>query len=64
MERILELMLKIHLYWNTSYERSELKSKILILWKMCASTTKLNLSLSFQIITEDVQTLLEVIKTL
>ena len=64
MQGILELMLKIHLYWNTSYERSELKSKILILWKMCASTTKLNLSLNFQIITEDVQTLLEVIKTL
>ena len=31
---------------------------------MCASITKLNLSLSFQIIIEDVQTLLEVIKML
>ena len=38
--------------------------KILKLWKMCASTTKPNLSLSFQIITEDVKTLLEVIKML
>ena len=40
------------------------KSMILKLWKMCASTTKPNLSLSFQIITEDVQTFLEVIKML
>ena len=45
------------------YDLLKIRTKIKD-FKYCANITKLNLSLSFQIITEDVQTLLEVVKML